>query len=182
MMAGSLSGRRKEVNQNEWSQYYVFEEHKSSVNSVSWAPHELGLCLACGSSDGHPYAVPSISWAPQTLRGALVWKISNGIWEMDCFPAPARDVARAPNTGLPKSGISGASHDGKVIIWIVTKEGYWKGIAVRSPVWRIPFSWSFSANVRAMAGITSFMNLWDEAVNWECRQDPTATFIYWHKM
>ncbi|KAK4784282.1 hypothetical protein SAY86_018650 [Trapa natans] len=66
------------------------------LNSVSWAPHELGLCLACGSSDGnisvltaradggwdmlwiqqaHPYAVPSISWAPQTLRGALVGQV-----------------------------------------------------------------------------------------------------------
>ncbi|KAG4122818.1 hypothetical protein ERO13_D11G290601v2 [Gossypium hirsutum] len=43
----------KEGNQNEWAQAHVFDDHKSSVNSIAWAPHELGLCLACGSSDGN---------------------------------------------------------------------------------------------------------------------------------
>ncbi|KAK9134068.1 hypothetical protein Scep_013596 [Stephania cephalantha] len=77
----------KEGNQNEWTQSHVFSEHKSSVNSISWAPHELGLSLACGSSDGnisvfiarvdgswettridqaHPVGVTSVSWAPAT--------------------------------------------------------------------------------------------------------------------
>ena len=37
---------------NEWSQYQVFVDHNASVNSISWAPHELGLCLASSSSDG----------------------------------------------------------------------------------------------------------------------------------
>lgn len=60
--------------------------HKASVNSIAWAPDELGLCLACGSSDGnisvftarsdggwdksgieeaHSVGVTSVSWAPQ---------------------------------------------------------------------------------------------------------------------
>ena len=74
----------------------VFDNHKSSVNSIAWAPHELGLCLACGSSDGnisvftarnegdldvwetsqidqaHPVGVTSVLWAPSTALGALV--------------------------------------------------------------------------------------------------------------
>ncbi|KAK9134061.1 hypothetical protein Scep_013589 [Stephania cephalantha] len=124
------SVRRLEGNQNEWTQSHVFSEHKSSVNSISWAPHELGLSLACGSSDGnisvffarvdgswettridqaHPVGVTSVSWAPATAPGALVgsgllepvqklvsggcdntvkvWKLYNGSWKMDCFPA-----------------------------------------------------------------------------------------------
>ncbi|GMP35272.1 hypothetical protein CsSME_00007781 [Camellia sinensis var. sinensis] len=32
---------------------HVFDDHISSLNSIAWAPHELGLCLACGSSDGN---------------------------------------------------------------------------------------------------------------------------------
>ncbi|KAE8699671.1 Protein transport protein SEC13-like protein B [Hibiscus syriacus] len=83
----------KENNQNEWLQAHVFNDHKSSVNSIAWAPHELGLCLACGSSDGnisvftarddggwdtnriedaHPIGVTSVSWAPATAQGYFI--------------------------------------------------------------------------------------------------------------
>ncbi|XP_073272488.1 uncharacterized protein [Primulina huaijiensis] len=74
----------KQGSQNEWSQFHVFE-HKSSVNSIEWAPHELGLCLACGSSDGNisvytaksdggwkTVGVTSVSWAPSMAPGMLV--------------------------------------------------------------------------------------------------------------
>ncbi|KAL5563282.1 hypothetical protein UlMin_033029 [Ulmus minor] len=75
----------KEGNQNEWQHAYVFNEHKSSVNSLGWAPHELGQCLACGSSDGyilifttradaHLVGVISISWEPSMAPGALIGK------------------------------------------------------------------------------------------------------------
>ncbi|KAF8399351.1 hypothetical protein HHK36_015216 [Tetracentron sinense] len=60
-----------------------------------------------------------------------VWKLYNGTWKMDCFPALHMhtdwvwDVAWAPNMGLPKSTIASASQDGTVIIW---KEGeQWEG-------------------------------------------------------
>ena len=29
-----------------------YEKHKNSVNSIAFAPHEYGLILLCGSSDG----------------------------------------------------------------------------------------------------------------------------------
>ncbi|KAI7979159.1 hypothetical protein LOK49_Contig480G00002 [Camellia lanceoleosa] len=131
------------------TQAHIFTDHKSSVNSIAWAPHELGLCLACGSSDGnisvftarsdggwdttridqaHPLGVTSVSWAPSMAPGTIVgcgildpiqklasggcdntikvWKLYNGNWKMDCFPALqmhadwVRDVAWAPNLGL----------------------------------------------------------------------------------
>lgn len=36
----------------DWTKVYEYTGHDSSVNSVAWAPHEFGLILACGSSDG----------------------------------------------------------------------------------------------------------------------------------
>ena len=41
----------KETN-GTWDKVYEYSNHDSSVNSVNFAPHELGLILACGSSDG----------------------------------------------------------------------------------------------------------------------------------
>nr|POE86765.1 protein transport protein sec13 like b [Quercus suber] len=211
----------REGNPNEWTQAHVFNDHKSSVNSVAWAPHELGLCLACGSSDGnisvftarpdggwdtsridqaHPVGVTSVSWAPSTAPGALVgsglldpvqklcsggcdntvkvWKLYNGTWKMDCFPALqmhtdwVRDVAWAPNLGLPKSTIASASQDGKVIIWTVAKEGdQWEGKVLndfKTPVWRV--SWSLTGNILAVADGNNSVTLWKEAVDGEWQQ------------
>jgi len=37
---------------NKWEKVYNYENHKNSVNSIAFAPHEYGLILLCGSSDG----------------------------------------------------------------------------------------------------------------------------------
>lgn len=76
-----------------WGKLYEYSNHESSVNSVSWAPHEWGLLLACGSSDGsisiiwttgdgnweskkimnaHAIGVNAVSWAPAIQPGSLV--------------------------------------------------------------------------------------------------------------
>ena len=213
----------KEGNQNEWTQAHVFDDHKSSVNSIAWAPHELGLCLACGSSDGtisvftakdgvwetikideaHPVGVTSVSWAPSTAPGALVgsglldtvqklcsggcdntvkiWKLTNGAWKMDCFPALqkhddwVRDVAWAPNLGLPKSTVASASQDGKVIIWTVAKDGdKWEHKVLhdfKAPVWRV--SWSLTGNILAVSDGNNKVTLWKEEVDGEWQQVTT---------
>ncbi|KAL2552394.1 Protein transport protein SEC13-like protein B [Forsythia ovata] len=106
----------------------------------------------------HPVGVTSVSWAPSMAPGALVgsglldpvqklasggcdntvkvWKLYNGNWKMDCFPALqmhsdwVRDVAWAPNLGLPKSTIASASQDGTVVIWTAAKESdQWEAVA-----------------------------------------------------
>eukprot|EP01099_Mayorella_cantabrigiensis_P003560 TRINITY_DN2708_c0_g1_i1.p1 TRINITY_DN2708_c0_g1~~TRINITY_DN2708_c0_g1_i1.p1 ORF type:complete len:328 (-),score=82.94 TRINITY_DN2708_c0_g1_i1:73-993(-) len=75
----------KEVSKGSWSKVYEYDKHELSVNSVAWAPHELGLCFAAASSDGsisihtfketswdsqkfpaHQIGVNAISWAPST--------------------------------------------------------------------------------------------------------------------
>lgn len=52
----------KEMN-GQWVKFYEYANHDSSVNSVCWAPHDFGLILACGSSDG------SISIVSATAAG-----------------------------------------------------------------------------------------------------------------
>ncbi|XP_078444215.1 protein transport protein SEC13 homolog A-like [Wolffia australiana] len=202
----------------EWTEAHVFTEHRASVNSISWAPHELGLILACGSSDGsisvfsarpngvwdssrieqaHPVGVTAVSWAPATAPGSLVgtgpmdpvqklasggcdntvkvWKLYNGTWKMDCFPALqmhtgwVRDVAWAPNLGLPKSTVASASEDGTVVIWTVAREGdQWEGRILydfKAPVWKV--SWSLTGNLLAVADAHNNITLWKEVVDGE---------------
>ncbi|CAN7104458.1 unnamed protein product [Brassica rapa subsp. narinosa] len=148
----------------------------------------------------HPVGITSVSWAPSTAPGALVssglldpvyklasggcdntvkvWKLSNGSWKMDCFPALqkhsdwVRDVAWAPNLGLPKSTIASGSQDGKVVIWTVGKEGeQWEGKVLndfKAPVWRV--SWSLTGNLLAVSDGNNNVTVWKEAVDGEWQQ------------
>ncbi|TFK79275.1 WD40 repeat-like protein [Polyporus arcularius HHB13444] len=159
-----------------WSKIKEQTQHKASVNSVSWAPHELGAILACASSDGtipvlsfkndntwgadvfegHAIGCNAVSWAPAVQPGSLlVPQPSNTVpgqapaavqsvkrfasagcdnlvkirgfrddtqaWvEKDVLDGHAdwvRDVACAPNIGLPRSYIATASQDKTVLIW-----------------------------------------------------------------
>ncbi|BFG24423.1 hypothetical protein CerSpe_106970 [Prunus speciosa] len=152
----------------------------------------------------HPVGVTSVSWAPSTAPGAIVgsglldpvqklcsggcdntvkvWKLGNGVWKLDCFPALqmhvdwVRDVAWAPNLGLPKSTIASASQDGKVIIWTVAKDGdQWDGKVLHdfnSPVYKV--SWSLTGNIIAVADGNNNVTLWKEAVDGEWQQVTTV--------
>ena len=62
-----------------------------------------------------------------SLFGRKVTKMNE--WKMDCFPPLqthidwVQDAAWVPNLGLPRSTITSASHDGKVIIWTGQRKG-----------------------------------------------------------
>lgn len=152
----------------------------------------------------HPVGVTAVSWAPAMAPGALVgpgmldpvqklvsggcdntvkvWKLFNGVWKMDYFSALqmhdgwVRDVAWAPNLGLPKSTIASASEDGKVVIWTMGREGdQWEGKVLNdfhSPVWRV--SWSLTGNLLAVASGDNTVTLWNEAVDGEWQKVTTG--------
>ncbi|KZV32933.1 hypothetical protein F511_01444 [Dorcoceras hygrometricum] len=152
----------------------------------------------------HPVGVTAVTWAPSMAPGALVgsglldpvqklasggcdntvkvWKLYNGNWKMDCFPALqmhsdwVRDVAWAPNLGLPKSTMASASQDGKVVIWTVAKEGdQWEGKVLKdfkAPVWRV--SWSLTGNMLAVAAGDNNVTLWKEAVDGDWQEVSTV--------
>eukprot|EP01120_Amphizonella_sp_Union-15-10_P008096 TRINITY_DN2841_c0_g1_i1.p1 TRINITY_DN2841_c0_g1~~TRINITY_DN2841_c0_g1_i1.p1 ORF type:complete len:307 (-),score=56.37 TRINITY_DN2841_c0_g1_i1:72-992(-) len=220
----------KESSPNVWTKIYEYAKHELSVNSISWAPHEIGLSLVCGSSDSfisvlthkgdnkwtelkfsaHNLGVSAVCWGPPYRPGslldpnappALIKRFVSGgcdntvkVWtfiDLDKEPTSAnlgehkdwiRDVAWAPNLGLPKETIASCSQDGTVIIWTEDNEG-WSKKALDEPtftdvVWRV--SWSVSGNILAVSSADNKVTLWKEDLNgnWKCiniLQDQTAS-------
>lgn len=113
--------REQEGAKNQWSKVYVFGGHELSVNSIAFAPHEFGLVLACGSSDGqislltgnvdgswsaetfvaHKLGVNAVSWAPFSAAGSLL----------------SNSTSQQPTNASPRL-VSGGC-DAKVKIWLV---------------------------------------------------------------
>lgn len=235
-----------------------------AVNSISWAPHELGAILACASSDGklsvltfkstfpssffllmltqlvddgqwdadmfngHAIGCNAVSWAPAVLPGSLItpqqtqqgqppstqiptvkrfasagcdnlvkiwgYREDSQSWveeeTLEGHTDWVRDVAWAPNIGLPRSYIATASQDKTVLIW--TKDSPtspWVKTALdpssdltsaggapppgKFPdvVWRV--SWSLAGNILAVSCGDGKVTLWKENLkgNWECVSD-----------
>jgi len=204
-----LRNRQTQINKNEWKIVYEYK-HELSVNSVSWAPHEFGLSLACASSDNtisihthkgndffseekfqaHKFGVNAVSWSPVTSpikrlvsggcdNSVKIWRFneSENQWILaetlgiqDGHTDWVRDVAWAPNIGLPTTTIASCSQDGSVIIWsqeepnarFVPKTIKPKGSEV---VWRV--SWSITGNILAVSGGDNKVNLWKESLEGE---------------
>ena len=67
----------KEVADNVWQQVHQSPLHAASVNSLCWAPYELGLALAAASSDGALSVLtyqPDGSWHADKVRARLRWR------------------------------------------------------------------------------------------------------------
>ncbi|KZT55597.1 WD40 repeat-like protein [Calocera cornea HHB12733] len=226
---------------SHWTRIKEHSLHTASVNSVSWAPHELGPILACASSDGrlsvltfkndgtadadifsaHPIGCNAVSWAPATVPGSLtsgapagqlqqyvrrfasagcdnlvrIWTSNdaNTAWKeeakLEGHTDWVRDVAWAPNIGLPRQYIATASQDRTVLIWTQdTPQSPWNKVALdptgagtpaadASPnkfpdvVWRV--SWSLAGNILAVSCGDGKVSLWKENLKgaWECVSD-----------
>lgn len=201
----------KETSKNVWVKIFEYE-HESSVNSIDWAPHEVGLVLACGSSDSyisvlthtgdkwehvkfhaHSIGVNSVSWAPafhpsvgsapsnpvkKLVSGGCdnlvkIWKFEEGWKEENSLEGHSdwvRDVAWAPNIGLPVSTIASCSQDGNVLIWQNSGSG-WKSTLLNKfndVVWSV--SWSITGNILAVSGGDNKVTLWKETLDsgWTC--------------
>lgn len=161
-----------------WETTKIDQAHPIGVTSVSWAPSTApGALVGSGSLD--PVQKLASGGADKTVK---VWKLYNGSWKLDCFPALqmhtnwVRDVAWAPNLGLPKSTIASASEDGTVIVWTVAKEGdQWEGRILndfKSPVWRV--TWSLTGNILAVADGNDNVTLWKEEVDGVWQQITTV--------
>ncbi|GBG67650.1 hypothetical protein CBR_g778 [Chara braunii] len=139
-------------------------------------------------NQAHPVGCTSVSWAPSTTLGSptlgvhrlvsggcdnavKVWRLQEGRWRMD-WPALSkhtdwvRDVAWAPNLGIPKNTIASASQDGTVVIWTQENDGdQWEGKVIhdfKTPVWRV--SWSLTGTILAVADGNHNVTLWKESL------------------
>ncbi|KDN35578.1 WD40 repeat-like protein [Tilletiaria anomala UBC 951] len=240
--------------QSGWQKIKEHAMHTASVNSIAWAPHELGAILACASSDGnisvlsfnndgtwavdmvaaHPIGCNAVSWAPAAVPGSLIaaqqpagpgaqgaasplpsvrrfasagcdnsvklWEFNQeqnrwvDIEQLVGHSDWVRDVAFAPNIGLPRSHLATASQDRTVLIWTQdTLTSPWTKVALNptsgsapqgaastggdtptsagkfpDTVWRV--SWSVSGNVLAVSCGDGKITLWKENLKggWEC--------------
>ena len=152
----------KEVSENVWQQLYQYTLHTASVNSLAWAPYELGLILAAASSDGtlsvlsyqpdgtwnaevienaHPVGANSISWAPAAPKGSLV-------------------ASKAP--GAPVKRLVSGGSDNTVKIWLyddAARRWHLDGAALWAPNLGLPM------NTIASAGQDGRLYAWTEREN-----------------
>ncbi|GAA95734.1 hypothetical protein E5Q_02391 [Mixia osmundae IAM 14324] len=248
-------GHQAQAGLGSWSKIKEHTLHNASVNSISWAPHELGPILACASSDGkvsvltfnndgtwdaslfvaHLIGCNAVSWAPATMPGSLIqpqsaalapqaqngqagpggvssvrrfasggcdgfvkiwgWRDDTKTWAeeevLEGHTDWVRDVAWAPNIGMPKSYLASAGQDKQVFIHIQDRPGApWTrtqldpstaaGATSTIPgqfadvVWRV--SWSIAGQVLAVSGGDGVVTLWKESLkgSWECVSDVKA--------
>ncbi|THH05869.1 hypothetical protein EW146_g9785 [Bondarzewia mesenterica] len=178
----------------------VFEAHAIGCNAVSWAPATRpGALLAPGASaPGQPLSTSAASPVKRFASAGCdnlvkIWAYNEETqtWtEEDVLEGHAdwvRDVAWAPNIGLPRSYIATASQDKTVLIW--TKDSPtapWvktaldptsispSGTPPTAPgkfpdvVWRV--SWSLAGNILAVSCGDGKVTLWKENLKggWEC--------------
>jgi protein transport protein SEC13 len=109
-----------------WSKWYEYPNHDSSVNSVSFAPPEYGLILACGSSDGSisilTCNIEVGSWEFKKITNAHKIGCNAVSWCPSTAPEPAFDqraksiINAAGSVGQVKRLVSGGC-DNAVKIW-----------------------------------------------------------------
>eukprot|EP00245_Coleochaete_scutata_P001017 TRINITY_DN11242_c0_g1_i1.p1 TRINITY_DN11242_c0_g1~~TRINITY_DN11242_c0_g1_i1.p1 ORF type:complete len:302 (-),score=35.49 TRINITY_DN11242_c0_g1_i1:727-1632(-) len=156
-----------------WDKTKINQAHPVGVTSVSWAPAATPGVLLSGSTA--PVQKLVSGGCDNTVK---VWKLEGGNWKMECYPALTnhndwvRDVAWAPNLGLPKNTIASASQDGTVVIWTQGKDDdNWVGSVMHDfkvPVWRV--SWSLTGNILAVSDGNNAVTLWKEAVDGQWSQ------------
>jgi len=165
---------------NDWHKYkFPVKAHESGVNAVSWAPAPLPSSLMTQTGENNYRARLVTGGCDHAVK---IWHQQlNGEWK----PQPevvltqhsdwVRDVAWAPNIGLPYSTIASCSQDGSVIIWTQTdsnskwthKELPLKHGSTPSVVWRV--SWSITGNILAVSGSANNVTLWKETGDdWQC--------------
>ncbi|KAK7047620.1 GTPase-activating protein S13 [Paramarasmius palmivorus] len=189
----------------------IFNGHAIGCNAVSWAPAVQPGSLITPQQAQQPIpGQPPAQNTPSVKRFATagcdnlvkIWAFrddSQSWVEEDVLEGHAdwvRDVAWAPNIGLPRSYIATASQDKTVLIWTKdTPTSQWvktaldPSSALTSPipgaptpatspagkfpdvVWRV--SWSLAGNLLAVSCGDGKVTLWKENLKgvWECVSD-----------
>jgi protein transport protein SEC13 len=135
-------------------------------NSVTWGPYSA---LGSLSEDGTSTQRLATGSCDNLVR---MYRLQDGKWEEEAKESNphidwVRDVAWAPNTGMPYNIIASCSEDRTVYIWKQTEaNGVWTPTLLHSfdaPVWRL--SWSITGNVLAVSTGDHMVTLWKQSVD-----------------
>jgi protein transport protein SEC13 len=97
----------------KWEKIYENKDHASSVNSVCWAPYDIGLVLAAGSSDGtisvHTYQQLDGSWEVRRIQNAHALGCNAVSWAPSTPPNAMMDMLNGQNGNGSASSTSDSS-------------------------------------------------------------------------
>eukprot|EP01104_Vermistella_antarctica_P003647 TRINITY_DN1388_c0_g1_i1.p1 TRINITY_DN1388_c0_g1~~TRINITY_DN1388_c0_g1_i1.p1 ORF type:complete len:324 (-),score=37.85 TRINITY_DN1388_c0_g1_i1:29-1000(-) len=159
--------------ENSWSET-KFQAHQIGVNSLSWAPPVNPGSLVSANAPAQPAPRRLVSGGCDNLVKIWRYHDTDNQWRVEetlegdqsaRHTDWIRDVAWAPNIGLPSSTIASCSQDGTVIVW--TKEvgsSAWSKTLLpkfSEVVWRV--SWSITGNILAVSCGDNKVSLWKEA-------------------
>jgi len=159
-----------------WDAQKIPQAHAIGVNAVSWAPPSSHSAFINSTSPNAPPVKRFVSGGCDNVL--KIWRFSDteNTWKLEetfeFHTDWVRDVAWAPNIGLPSSTIASCSQDGTVVIWNqdVPSSPWSKKVLPKFPdvVWRV--SWSITGNILAVSGGDNKVTLWKEApdTEWKC--------------
>ncbi|KAJ2466428.1 GTPase-activating protein S13 [Coemansia sp. RSA 2320] len=189
LLCGSSDGKISLLTFTEegvWDAQMIRSAHATGVNSVSWAP-----VIAAGAFT-QPGAAQKASFVKQFASGGCdnivkIWAYSEdkktyeSIRTLEGHSDWVRDVAYAPNIGLPRTYLASCSQDKHVFIWTQdvpagkastgqSGSAEWTCHQLTSTpfpdvVWRV--SWSMSGNVLAVSCGDNKVTLWKENLKGE---------------
>jgi len=161
--------------ENTWEAQRITQAHAIGVNSVSWAPAVSPGALLTASQSLAPVKRFVSGGCDQLIK---IWRFheNENSWKLEQSLEHhtdwVRDVAWAPNIGLPSSTIGSCSQDGTVVIWTQewNSSSWVKKVLPKFPdvVWRL--SWSVTGNILAVSSGDNKVTLWKESLDneWKC--------------
>ena len=147
---------------------YTFDAHKPGVNALSWSP-----AVTLTGTNQKPQGRLVTGGCDNMAR---VWNEENGEYvnkeTAQLFHKDwVRDVAWAPNIGLPTNTIATASQDKTVVIWREKEKDVWESIRVIDFKTVVPWSvsWSVTGSILAISTDENKVHLYKESLegNWE---------------
>uniref|UniRef100_A0A6B2LAW1 Uncharacterized protein n=1 Tax=Arcella intermedia TaxID=1963864 RepID=A0A6B2LAW1_9EUKA len=153
---------------SDW-QKTKFMAHNLGVNAISWAPASASTSLLGGNDQ--PVQKLVSGGCDNLIK---IWEFTQNEWQPTVLENVhkdwIRDVAWAPNVGLPYSTIASCSQDGSVIIWNKTDQTAWVPTTLEANpntvVWRV--SWSITGNILAVSSGDNSVTLWKQTnEKWE---------------
>eukprot|EP00112_Aurelia_sp_Birch-Aquarium-sp1_P002000 Seg122.3 transcript_id=Seg122.3/GoldUCD/mRNA.D3Y31 product="Protein SEC13" protein_id=Seg122.3/GoldUCD/D3Y31 len=154
-----------------WSPQKIPNAHSIGCNAVSWAPGISPVNLIGGSTSSRDSTPVKrfVSGGCDNLVKIWAYSEQDARWveeeTLDAHSDWVRDVAWAPNVGIPVSTIASCSLDCKVIIWRKNEEEGSKWIPhilqkFSDVIWHV--SWSITGNILAVSGADNKVSLWKE--------------------